>query len=314
MVDAAPVHMARHILAGYPVDRGRQRLRRHTQPPRQPGQRQIGVQIQLLPDQHRPEPPHQRRVLFRVPHLRAARLDLRHPEQIRAGIGRVSSRASRNPPASRRTLLLDARAADLTAALDQLLADPTFGPHIDRSRITALGFSLGGATALGLGGLRFDGSAFHAHCTRVPNAADCVFLAKGGLDLAALPPGFAADLRDPRVTSLIAIDPGMTYAATPDSAAELTPPTLFINLGTDTLWSAGDVGPEGSGLAARLPDARRAVIAPAHHYTFLAECKPEGPALLAAESDDPVCDDPAGTDRARAHREIIDLIVDFAGL
>jgi predicted dienelactone hydrolase len=40
------------------------------------------------------------------------------------------------------------RAKDLSTVLDDVLADPDFGPHIDRRRIGAAGFSLGGYTVI----------------------------------------------------------------------------------------------------------------------------------------------------------------------
>ena len=212
----------------------------------------------------------------------------------------------------RRSLRLDERAADLRAALDQLLADPTFAPHVDQSRIISLGFSLGGATALNLAGLQFDRQAYADYCReRGDAAADCVFFAKGGVDLGNLPEGFAADMRDPRIDAAVAIDPGFTYAATDDSVTATTTPVLLINLGEETRFSAADVSAKGSDLVERLPNARYAVVAPGHHFTFLAECKPEGPAILIEEADDPVCDDPEGTDRARAHEAIFEAIADF---
>ncbi|MET3601325.1 alpha/beta hydrolase family protein [Martelella mangrovi] len=214
----------------------------------------------------------------------------------------------------RASAVLDRRAGDLSAALDNLLADPVLGPHVDRSAITAIGFSLGGGTALNLGGLRFDGSAFADYCRASPAQLDCVFMGKGNLDLDRLPEGFSADGRDERVKSVIAIDPGFTYAATADSIAAMKRPVLVINLGEKNLMKAADVSAKGSNLVPRLPDAARVVIAPAHHFTFLAECKPAGAALLAEEQDDPVCDDPKGADRADVHAQIIDAITEFAGL
>ena len=211
----------------------------------------------------------------------------------------------------RRSVRLDERAADLGAALDEILADPTFGPHVDRSRIISVGFSLGGATALNLAGLRFDRQAYADYCRESVDAADCVFFAKGGVDLDNLPEGFAADMRDPRIDAAVAIDPGFTYAATAASAAAMTMPVLLINLGEETRFPAADVSAKGSDLVERLPNARYAVMAPGHHFTFLAECKPAGREILAEEADDPVCDDPAGTDRAKAHQEIADAIVRF---
>lgn len=215
----------------------------------------------------------------------------------------------------RRSVRLGERAADLSAALDTLLADPSFAPHIDTTRITAAGFSLGGTTALNLAGLRFDRDAYRDYCAEfLETALDCVFFAKGGVDFSALPEDFAADATDPRITSAVAIDPGMTLTATADSITRTTLPVLLINLGEKDRWHAVDTGPEGSDLARRLPDATLAVMAPAHHFTFLAVCKPEGASILADEKDDPVCDDPEGTDRAAIHDRIIDQIADFLKL
>ncbi|MDV2966315.1 alpha/beta fold hydrolase [Nitratireductor aquimarinus] len=215
----------------------------------------------------------------------------------------------------RRSVRLDERAADLSAVLDALFDEPAFADHVDRSRIASLGFSLGGATALNLAGLRFDPDAFADYCAWIGDGGqDCVFFSKGGVDLNALPDGFGAELRDDRIGRAIAIDPGMTYAATPESIAGTDMPVLLINLGEAHLFKAADVGPDGSDLAGKLPSAVLKTIAPAHHFTFLAECKPEGAAMLAEEKDDPVCDDPEGADRAAVHEAIVEEIAAFAGL
>lgn len=214
----------------------------------------------------------------------------------------------------RASAFLDRRAGDLSAALDTLLDDPVLAPHVDRSAITAIGFSLGGGTALNLAGLRFDGADFADYCRANPEQLDCIFMSKGNLDLDRLPDGFSADARDERISRAVAIDPGFTYAAIKDSIDAVERPVLVINLGDEHLMRAVDVSASGSNLAARLPDAKRVVVAPAHHFTFLAECKPEGAALLAEEQDDPVCDDPEGANRADVHSRIIDAIAGFNGL
>jgi predicted dienelactone hydrolase len=206
----------------------------------------------------------------------------------------------------RRSADLAARAADLSAALDALLADPAFGPRVDASRITTLGFSLGGATALALGGLRFDPAAYPAYCARLGAAAvDCAFFAKGGVAPNSMPASWNSDMADPRVTAVIAADPGFTFTATPGSAAAMNLPVLLVSLGAEDLFPAADVSAAGSSLAEALPDARHAVIAPAHHFSFLGLCKPEGAAILREEEDDPVCDEPAGGDRAAVHAAVV---------
>ncbi|MCD1633594.1 alpha/beta fold hydrolase [Martelella mediterranea] len=214
----------------------------------------------------------------------------------------------------RASLLTDRRAGDISAALDALLDDPVLGPHVDRSRITALGFSLGGATVLNLGGLGFDREAYADYCHANPELTDCAFLAKGNVDFDYLPEGFVGAARDPRVGHVIAIDPAFTYAVTAASAEAVTVPVSFINLGDHNRLRAGDVSENGSNLANRLKDADYQVIAPSYHITFLGRCKPDGAALLAEEQDDPVCTDPDGVDRADTHERIIKAVAASAGL
>jgi len=56
------------------------------------------------------------------------------------------------------------------------------------------------------------------------------------------------------------------------------------------------------------------LLAPARHFTAFQICKPKGAAILREEGDDPVCDDPEGTDRAAVHRRILQAISDYLGL
>jgi predicted dienelactone hydrolase len=244
------------------------------------------------------------------------------------GLGWLSSQLARagvmvlavNHPGStsgdsspRRSGDLVAREADLSAALDAVLADPAFAPHVDPTRIIAAGFSLGGATALNLGGLQADRAAFAAYCAKFGAAAqDCAFLRSGGVDPADLTPAFSDTGGDPRVTAVVGIDPAFGDSYTAGSVAAFDRRALLLNLGGEAdRWRAVDVGPSGSNLAARLPGARYAVIEPAWHFSFLGLCKPEAAALLAEERDDPVCDDPAGSDRAEIHRRAVDRILAF---
>ncbi|WP_089278463.1 alpha/beta hydrolase family protein [Antarctobacter heliothermus] len=222
----------------------------------------------------------------------------------------------------RRSVRLDERAQDLSAALDRFLAEPEFAGAVDPDRIYTLGFSLGGATALGLAGLRFDAGAYAPYCQDGgndgakdgANRADCVFFDKGGVDFGNLPAGFSADMRDVRVTGAMAIDPAFTFVATQDSVAALDMPTLLINLGKEHRLGASDMGPQGSGFAARLPQAQYAEIAPAIHFTALPECKPRAAEVLEEEQDDPICTDPEGTDRKAVHEQMLDQIAGFMGL
>jgi predicted dienelactone hydrolase len=214
---------------------------------------------------------------------------------------------------ARRSLDLAARAGDLSAALDAVLADPNFAAFIDQSRISAVGFSLGGTTALALAGVRFDGRRQAERCASGPEAADCGFFLRGGADFATAA-GFGADARDPRLSRAVAIDPGFGGAATAQSLRDIHQPVHLINLGGADRWPAVDVGPEGNGLAARLPGASYSQIAPAVHFTFLASCKPGAEKMLEEEGEDPICSDPVGADRAQVHAELIADIAAALGL
>ncbi|AUH35178.1 alpha/beta hydrolase family protein [Paracoccus tegillarcae] len=215
----------------------------------------------------------------------------------------------------RRTARLSERASDLSAALDQVLADPYFADRIDTDRITGLGFSLGGATVLGIGGLRLDPVAYRDYCKRFGDAAqDCLFLSRGGVDLDNLPPEFSADMTDDRFTRIVAVDPGFTYAATPESAAEVDLPVQLVTLGDTFPWAAVDLRTEGSGLVDLLPQVEYVVIPNAHHYSFLPICTKNAAQMLIEEGEDPICDDPEGWDRATAHATSIEEIARFIEL
>ncbi len=209
------------------------------------------------------------------------------------------------------------RAEDLVAATDALLADPRFGPLIDPARISAAGFSYGGWTALSIGGLRGNLAAYAKHCDDVGNrSTHCRDLAKAGVKLSSRDPAkWNADYRDPRISRVIGIDAALTWGLTKAEVAGLQTDTLLIGLGhgTDRLF-ATDTRAEGSGFVTLAPQAEVTEIAPASHFTALPTCTENGAAILAEEHDDPICTDPAGTDRDAVHAQIIARIATFLKL
>ena len=214
---------------------------------------------------------------------------------------------------ARRSVDLAAREADLSAALDALLADPAFAPHVDTTRIASAGFSLGGATALNLAGFVADRSEFAAYCDRLKGPLqDCDWFRRGGVDPANLPASFSATRGDARVSAVIAVDPALGDTYTAESLAAFKGRALFVNLGGDgDRWRAVDVGPTGSDLAGRLAGAALVTLSPAWHFSFLGLCKPDAVRILEEERDDPVCTDPAGSDRAAVHRQAAEAIAAF---
>lgn len=213
----------------------------------------------------------------------------------------------------RRSVDLEARANDLSAALDMVLSDPAFAPFVDQESIGIVGFSLGGATALGMAGVRFDGAVQDENCSIGPDAADCIFFHLGGVTFAD-EPGYDADARDRRVTQAVVIDPGFGGSADPATVGDGLVGMTLINLGEVHRLGAADVGPSGNDLANRLPDANYVEIAPANHFTFLGTCKPGAAELLEQYEDDPICTDPEGVDRSDVHGQLVDAIAEGLNL
>ena len=209
------------------------------------------------------------------------------------------------------------RAQDLTLALDWLLATPDLGPLADANDVHVAGFSYGGWTALSMIGVRGNLPGYIAHCdTYGTRSSHCADIAEAGADLARLDAGlWGADHADPRIRSVVAIDPGLTHGLTASEVAGVQGDILLVSLGqgADRL-PATDFSPAGSNLVGFLPDARLLEIAPAAHFSMLPLCKPAGAAILAEEKDDPVCTDPAGADRAAIHAQVLTAASAFFGL
>ena len=207
------------------------------------------------------------------------------------------------------------RAEDVSLALDHLVADPVFAGQLDLDRVLAAGFSFGGWTALLLGGAQSNLAEYRAYCSaKGETAVDCKDLANAGVALDSFTPSdWDASYREPWVTAVAAIEPGLTWGLTPEDVTGLRVPQHLIGLGNgpDRLLATDF---DTSRFAELVPDATIDQIAPAFHFTALPLCKPGAEVILAEDKDDPVCTDPAGTDRAAVHQAIIDKLAADLGL
>ncbi|GHB42256.1 dienelactone hydrolase [Pseudovibrio japonicus] len=207
------------------------------------------------------------------------------------------------------------RALDMSEALDALLDDPDFGGRIDPSRVMAAGFSYGGWTALSLGGLRGNHTGIVGACTNfIETMEACDLLLSDAVNMQGLEAvDWNASYADARITHVAAIDPGFVWGLTAENAATLIPNVLLIGFGgAEDRMQATDF--DQSGMASLLSDAQILRFDPSFHFTAMPLCKPEGEAILIEENDDPVCTDPAGTDRSSVHDDIIDAMAEQLGL
>lgn len=207
------------------------------------------------------------------------------------------------------------RAEDLSTALDIVSGDPVFGSHIDLSRVMAAGFSYGGWTALSLGGMTGNLDGIVAACTlHIETMQACDVLLSEDVGMQRQDSDTWNDsYADTRVNWVVAIDPGFVWGLEGADAAALVPNVLLIGLG-DALTRMSATDFDESGLTALLPNASLVRLSPAFHFTAMPLCKPNAPAILKADEDDPVCTDPPQTDRLAVHAAIIDAMSRTLGM
>ena len=210
------------------------------------------------------------------------------------------------------TIRIWERPADLSAALDGLLADPDWSAAIDPQRISALGFSLGGYTVLAVAGARVTADAYARYCDAMPDTggivSDCAWMKAGRIDLHALDTvRFNRDNRDPRLTAAIAVDPALAQAFAPESLTGIKLPVDVINLGQPRKIPLAVAAAQ---VADAIPGARYQTLADAIHFSFLGECRANGAEILkAAGEPEPLCTDGGGRSRAAIHAGLAGMIL-----
>ncbi len=202
------------------------------------------------------------------------------------------------------------RAQDMSVALDALLDNSRFTGSLDMSRVMASGFSFGGWTALSLGGAKGNHAGIVDACNTFEDMEACGLLLSEDVNMQGMDPAiWNASYADARVTHVVAIDPGLVWGLEQSDVVDLLPSTLVIGFGGDgDRMLATDF--DRSGFSNYLGDRRIERFDPAYHFSAMPICTPAGEAILAEENDDPVCTDPAGTDRAAIHARIVNLIAE----
>jgi predicted dienelactone hydrolase len=203
------------------------------------------------------------------------------------------------------------RPADITAVIDEPTQNGHQYPFIDVDRIATLGFSAGGYTAMAVSGVRLNADALQQFCDDGDHGmSDCAFLARAGVDLHQIDMSPAAqDHRDPRIRASAIIDPGIVETMTAESLRAIDIPMLIINLGNEDSVPTGVYARPAAEL---IPAATYHVVPDAIHFSFLAQCKAKGAAILEREGEpDPLCEDAGGQSCADIHEKLQSRIVDF---
>lgn len=233
-----------------------------------------------------------------------------------AAVNHHGNTASEKEPVPQAFLLYWERARDLKAVIDSLLRDPMFGARIDRHRIGAAGFSLGGYTVIAAAGGRFDQTAFDRFCSSEERDFTC----EPQPELPDAPAKFAvlrqsdpvvresmrrsgASYQDPRIKAVFAIAPALGGGFTGRGLRSVKVPVQIVVGEGDTVTPSAT----NARRYASLIRGARLVVLPGNvgHYTFLHECTPRGQELL------PICRDGAAVDRAAIHRRTRELALNF---
>jgi predicted dienelactone hydrolase len=206
-------------------------------------------------------------------------------------------------------ILMSERVKDLTVVLDRLLADPTFGPHIDRERIGAAGHSSGGETVIAIAGGIFDTENMRAYCDDRPQSPFCAMsprireneekfeaLRKQDPALEELYARQNRSYRDPRVRAVFSLAPAVGPAFTRESLQPVTIPVSIV------VGSADEITPSEEHAAhyARLiRGAKLKVIPNAGHMLFGGECTPAGRKKMPV-----LCQDHPSVDRREVLKQV----------
>ncbi|NWB27914.1 alpha/beta hydrolase family protein [Pseudomonas gingeri] len=207
------------------------------------------------------------------------------------------------------------RPADLSRAIDAVLAKPEQFGVVAKGRIAMVGHSLGGWTALEIAGARFDPEHFAQDCQVHSQLGGCsAYLKMNPASTPASKAQLAADLRDKRVTAVVSLDLGLSRGMTDASLAALPVPVLVIAGGVPS----EDMSPqlESADLVKRLPQAttRYVEISDATHFSFMSVCKPGAIELIekASPGDGIICRDGDGArPREVIQQQTVSLITGF---
>jgi predicted dienelactone hydrolase len=221
------------------------------------------------------------------------------------------------------------RATDLSEVLDGVLADAEIGPHIDPDRIGAAGFSIGGYTAMALGGAQTDVSIVYDLCregtdagqkpnkgARDADAAVChtpemhnmgspqqllqAVRKTSGESLARSGDSF----QDQRVRAVFAIAPAMGMAFTDESLRAMRLPVEMVVGKEDPIAPARE---NDDWIRLNVRGARETILPHGvMHYTFLDTCTPDGKSKLTT-----YCSDNAGVNRDAVHAQVSEMAAKF---
>ena len=230
------------------------------------------------------------------------------------------------------------RATDLSDVLDAMLKDEEFGARIDKTRVAAAGYSLGGFTVLEVAGAQTEIAAFFDRCRPqaqvpqpdpLPNAKDRKNVPPPLTDDAAVchvpeMRGLGSidqilqatrktsreslarsggSFKDARVKAVFAIAPALGFTMTQDSLHAIKVPVALV-VGTEDRIAIAEENADY--LRANIHGARENTLPGVGHYTFLDSCTAAGVKTLPQ-----YCTEAPGVERDKVHAQVAAMVVGF---
>ena len=208
-------------------------------------------------------------------------------------------------------MMMIGRPRHLSRVIDYMLTIWPEHGRIDPTRIGVFGHSAGGFTALVVAGAEPDVTRGAAHCRERPQAWDCLYLKKNGVDLekrsVRTPPVWT---HDARVKAAVIAAPAIGYLFEPNGLSQVKIPIQLWEAGQDSIVE--DSPSIVRRLLPRAPDYH--AVPAASHVAFLAPCDWRMQGLITVMSwfgTLNICVDPVGFDRTAFHKQFNAGVVGF---
>mgnify|MGYP000179797984 CR=1 FL=1 len=195
------------------------------------------------------------------------------------------------------------RSNDVSLALTAILNDTVWADRVDPSRISVVGFALGGTAALALSGGELDPQAFVQSCSTPSEEPDCAWYDAQDVAMDSVNMRELIEPRDDRrISTVVAISP--EYAGVfSDDLPSIKVPALLVSLGSEIPLEASNQ----TEIIARL------TLPTASMFDAFSVCTPAGPEILVEDGGDPALCGVSVEERQRVHDSIATQIVDFLG-
>ena len=196
------------------------------------------------------------------------------------------------------------RPQDVSLIVDALLADSRWSARIDPNRISVVGHSSGGYTAIALGGAVFQPDLLIAYCNGSERGPDCDLAnSEISIDYSTA----SLSYKDDRVKSVVAMAPALGPGVDIESMQSVKIPVLILATEDDELLN---LEKHAKYYARHLPNSELRLLVGGGHFIYM-ECSfVTHIANLFIDNLD-ICGGQFGVDRHSVRQEAASLIVDF---